>query len=143
RQHYEALFKQISQFPLEEIKSRHELAQLSFLREGITFTVYNDEQGTERTMPFDFVPKVVPNDEWLMIEKGLIQRVKALNMFLDDVYSGQQILNDGVVPRELIVNSPYFYPQVANVKFPHQNHIFLAGIDLIRNEHGEYRVLED
>src|SRR5690606_5985190 len=77
RQHYEALFKQISQFPLEEIKSRHELAQLSFLREGITFTVYNDEQGTERTMPFDFVPKVIPNDEWLMIEKGLIQRVKA------------------------------------------------------------------
>src|SRR5690554_3656203 len=92
RSHYNALYRQILQYSPEELRSRYDLTQQNLLREGITFTVYDDLKGTERTMPFDFVPKVIPHKEWLHIEKGLIQRVTALNMFLKDVYSEQNIL---------------------------------------------------
>ncbi len=143
RTHYKALNDQILQYTREELKSRYDLTQQSLLREGITFTVYDDLKGTERTMPFDFVPKIIPHKEWLHIEKGLIQRVTALNMFLKDVYTDQQILKDGIVPRSLIVSSPYFHPQITGLDLSEQSQIFLAGIDLIRDEAGEYRILED
>jgi uncharacterized circularly permuted ATP-grasp superfamily protein len=133
RSHYENLHHQLNQFSMDDSRSRHELAQQSFLRRGISFTVYDDkEQGTERTMPFDFVPNIIPRQEWSRVEKGLIQRVKALNAFLEDVYSEQQILHDGIVPRDLIVDNPYFCPQIAQPNYANRNHIFLAGIDLIR-----------
>jgi uncharacterized circularly permuted ATP-grasp superfamily protein len=134
RAHYKDLFHQIHQYTPEELKSRFDLTQQSLLREGITFTVYDDLKGTERTMPFDFVPKIIPIRKWVHIEKGLIQRVTALNMFLKDVYTDQQILKDGIVPRSLIVSSPYFHPQITGLDLSHQSQIFLAGIDLIRDE---------
>lgn len=143
RSHYQDLYQQILQYSSEELQSRYELTQQNLLREGITFTVYDDLKGTERTMPFDFVPRIIPRDEWLHIEKGLIQRVTALNMFLKDVYTEQQILKDGIVPRDLIVSSPYFHPQISGLDMTHRTNIFLAGIDLIRDEAGEYRILED
>lgn len=143
KDHYRAFHSILQQLSEEEFKEKHDTAQLSFLRQGITFTVYGEKEGTERTMPFDFVPIIIPAEKWNMIEKGMIQRVEALNLFLEDIYQDQLIVKDGVIPRELIEQNPYFYKQVIGVNIPLKNHIFLAGIDLIRDEHGVYRVLED
>lgn len=142
--HYRKFYEKLQQFSEEELKEKHETAQLSFLRQGITFTVYNNNVGTERTMPFDFVPIIISPEEWDTIEKGMIQRTEALNRFLDDVYHNQKILEDGIIPRRLIEENPYYYAkQVQGINVPLKNHIFLAGIDLIRDEHGKYHVLED
>nr|WP_246055118.1 circularly permuted type 2 ATP-grasp protein [Pseudalkalibacillus caeni] len=143
RTHCYPMYDRLLKMSPEEMEKRHAFAHGDFLRQGITFTVYNDNKGTERTMPFDFVPKVIPQKEWHQIEKGLIQRFEALNMFLDDVYHDQKILKDKVIPRDLIVNCPHFFHQVAHIDVPARQHIFMAGIDLIRDEKGEYRVLED
>lgn len=142
--HYRKFYNTLRKFSEEELKEKHETAQLSFLREGITFTVYNNNVGTERTMPFDFVPIIISPEEWETIEKGMIQRTEALNRFLDDVYHEGKILADGIVPRRLVEDNPYYYAkQVQGIDIPLKNHIFLAGIDLIRDEHGKYHVLED
>lgn len=142
--HYQNFFQLLQHFSEEELREKHETAQLSFLRQGITFTVYNNNVGTERTMPFDFVPIIIPPEEWELVEKGMIQRAEALNLFLEDVYGEQRILNDGVVPRNLVEDNPYYYEkQVKGLEIPLKNHIFLAGIDLIRDEQGKYHVLED
>lgn len=144
KKHYSRFHQILGQFSKNDLKEKHELAQKSFLKQGITFTVYADEDGTERTMPFDFIPIIIPSEDWLRIEKGMIQRTEALNQFLEDIYHHQHILNDGIIPSELIEQNPYYYPkQVAGIDIPLGNHIFLAGIDLIRDENGEYRVLED
>ncbi|MGE7782022.1 circularly permuted type 2 ATP-grasp protein [Peribacillus sp. NPDC097264] len=144
KDHYRYFHSILQQFSEEEYREKHETAQFSFLRQGITFTVYGEESGTERTMPFDFIPIIIPAEEWGVIEKGMIQRVEALNHFLDDIYHDQRILKDNIIPKHLVENSPYYYyKQVGGVDSPLQNHIFLAGIDLIKDEHGEYRVLED
>ncbi|MGP7818345.1 circularly permuted type 2 ATP-grasp protein [Niallia sp. 01092] len=141
--HYQSLFENMSSLDEDTINNRHMLAEQDFMRQGITFTVYDNEEGTERTMPFDPLPRIIPKNEWVVIEKGLQQRVKALNCFLEDIYTEQNILRDNVVPRELIVTSPHFYHQVYGVKVPEKNHVFIAGIDLIRDEKGNYLVLED
>lgn len=144
KEHYRSFHSMLQQLSEEEFKKKHETAQLSFLRQGITFTVYGDEEGNERTMPFDFVPIIIPAEKWAMIEKGMIQRVEALNLFLEDIYHDQHILKDGVIPRHLIEQNPYYYhKQIGGVDIPLNNHIFLAGIDLIKDEFGNYRVLED
>ncbi|RNF39677.1 circularly permuted type 2 ATP-grasp protein [Planococcus salinus] len=144
KKHYRKFFEILNQFSEEELKEKHETAQLSFLRQGITFTVYNNNVGTERTMPFDFVPIIISPEEWATIEKGMVQRAEALNRFLEDVYHEQKILEDGIIPRHLIEENPYYYAkQVQGIDIPLKNHIFLAGIDLIRDEQGKYHVLED
>lgn len=142
--HYQKFYDMIQKFSIDELKEKHETAQLSFLRQGITFTVYNNNVGAERTMPFDFVPIIIPPEDWNTIEKGMVQRSEALNCFLQDVYNDQKILNDGIIPRNLVEENPYYYAkQIQGIKIPLNNHIFLAGIDLIRDENGEYLVLED
>ncbi|USK70015.1 circularly permuted type 2 ATP-grasp protein [Peribacillus asahii] len=143
KEHYRQFHSVLQRLSEEEFKEKHETAQSSFLRQGITFTVYGEEGGTERTMPFDCVPIIIPADAWETIEKGMKQRVEALNLFLEDIYHDQHILNDGIIPRELVEQNPYYYKQVSGTQFPLKNHIFLAGIDLIRDEQGTYRVLED
>lgn len=142
--HYENFYKMLHNFSADELKEKHETAQLSFLRQGITFTVYNNNVGAERTMPFDFVPIIIPPEDWETIEKGMVQRTEALNCFLQDIYHDQRIIQDGIIPIELIENNPYYYhKQVKGITLPLNNHIFLAGIDLIRDESGKYLVLED
>jgi uncharacterized circularly permuted ATP-grasp superfamily protein len=142
--HYQWFHQLIEQFSDQELKEKHETAQLNFLRQGITFTVYNHTGGTERTMPFDFVPIIIPEQQWKKVEKGIKQRISALNHFLDDVYHDQKIVEAGIIPRDLIENNPYYYDkQIGGVNIPLNNHVFLAGVDLIRDENGEYRVLED
>ena len=144
RRHYSSFHQTLQGFSKDELKEKYETAQLSFLRQGITFTVYNENVGTERTMPFDFIPIIIPPSDWEKIEKGVIQRTEALNLFLEDLYHDQQILKDEIIPRELIEQNPYYYnKQVQGIDIPLNNHIFLAGVDLIRDEHGEYHVLED
>ena len=142
--HYQNFYNILNRFSEEELKEKHETAQLSFLRQGITFTVYNNNMGAERTMPFDFIPIIIPPEDWETIRKGMIQRTEALNCFLQDIYHLQKIIKDGIIPRDLIENNKYFYhKQIKNIKIPLNNNIFLAGIDLIRDETGKYLVLED
>ncbi|MFC4354962.1 circularly permuted type 2 ATP-grasp protein [Chryseomicrobium palamuruense] len=142
--HYQNFYQKLQEANEETLREKHELAQLSFLRQGITFTVYHQNVGTERTMPFDFVPIIIPDEDWKKIEKGMAQRTEALNCFLKDIYHEGKILEAGIVPRDLVENNAYYYKdQAAGVRVPLDNHIFLAGIDLIRDEHGNYKVLED
>lgn len=143
KKHYKSFYSVLNEFSEEDFKLKQQMAQLSFLKQGITFTVYGDNGGTERTMPFDFVPIIMPSSTWDMIDKGMKQRVEALNLFLDDIYHEQNILKDGIIPRELVEQNAYYYKQVAGLDIPIRNHIFLAGIDLIRDENGVYRILED
>ena len=144
KDHYQKFYDMIQNFSVEELKEKHETAQLSFLRQGITFTVYHNNVGAERTMPFDFVPIIIPPEDWETIEKGMVQRSDALNCFLQDVYNDQKIIKDGIIPRNLVEENSYYYAkQVQGIKIPLNNHIFLAGIDLIRDENGKYLVLED
>lgn len=143
KKHYIPFYERLQQFSNDQLLEKHHAAQSAFLRQGITFTVYGAEGGTERTMPFDFIPIIIPNEAWQEIEEGMKQRVKALNCFLHDVYGERKIIEAGIVPAPLVDNNPYYYKQVIGAKIALNNHIFLAGIDLIRDEHGTYRVLED
>ena len=112
RVHYIPFYQRLQRFTENQLLEKHKEAQSSFLRQGITFTVYGAEGGTERTMPFDFVPIVIPEQNWNQIEEGMKQRVEALNLFLHDVYHEQEIVKAGIVPKDLIDNNPYYYKQV-------------------------------
>ena len=115
----------------------------AFLKQGVTFTVYSDGQGTERIFPFDPFPRIIPADEWSMIEAGLRQRMKALNMFLADIYSERRILKEGVVPEYLVKTSKHYRAEFSGLKLPHDTFIHICGSDLIRDGEGRYCVLED
>lgn len=143
KSHYKAFYEKLSEFSEDELRQKNDTAQSSFLKQGITFTVYGADGGTERTMPFDFVPIIITHDHWQTIEKGMRQRVETLNHFLHDIYHDQKILKAGIIPATLVFNNPYYYKEVIGANIPLNNHIFLAGIDLIRDENGTYRVLED
>ena len=105
RPHYAALFERFQRLEQDEFDQRRSAVDAAFLRQGITFTVYSDEQGTERIFPFDLMPRIIPNSEWVMIEKGLIQRMQALNLFLKDLYSDQRILKEKVIPAEDVLSA--------------------------------------
>ncbi|WP_445477193.1 circularly permuted type 2 ATP-grasp protein [Lysinibacillus irui] len=141
--HYRSFHHKLSLFSQEQLEEKYRQAQASFLRQGVTFTVYGTQDGTERTMPFDCVPIIIPQRQWSHIEAGVKQRVEALNLFIQDVYGQQNILRDGLIPRQLVENNPYFTSMMRGLQVPIKNYIFLAGIDLIRDEKGRYHVLED
>src|SRR5438105_2351943 len=105
RSHYGPLYLQLQHLASDDVRRRHRVADLMMRQQGITFTVYGREQGVERIMPFDPVPRLVPADEWDRIDRGLKQRVRALNLFIHDVYHQRQILKDGVVPAELVLGA--------------------------------------
>jgi len=143
RPHYADIVKRIQSLSPVEFGRRRALADLTFRNQGITFTVYGDESGTERTFPFDLFPRVIPAVEWALIEAGVIQRVRALNLFLRDVYHDAKILADGAVPRSLVLGNPAFRREVHGIALPHDAYTHVAGIDIIRGEDGRYTVLED
>ena len=118
-------------------------AERMFRRMGVTFNVYGEEAGTERIFPFDPIPRVIDAATWREIEAGLIQRVKALNAFVGDVYGDGNILNDGIVPRELVLGCPQFRRAAVGIRPPHNNFVTVAGIDLVRGADGRFYVLED
>lgn len=143
RPHYERLLAALEGYGEAEFGRRLALIELVFRTQGITFTVYGDERGTERTFPFDPVPRLIPADEWSGLEAGLRQRVRALNLFLEDLYGDQQALDDGVIPRELVEGNPAYRDAVRHVRPPHGAFTHVVGCDLIRDDDGRYRVLED
>jgi uncharacterized circularly permuted ATP-grasp superfamily protein len=145
RSHYAQAHKLFSRMKEEELAAKQKAMDRRMLEEGITFTLYQPEQShpLERTIPFDMIPRIIPSDEWAMLEKGLLQRVKALNLFLHDMYHKQEIISDGIIPRKMIVTNRYFRPEMMNVDVPGGVYITTSGIDLIRNADGGYYVLED
>jgi uncharacterized circularly permuted ATP-grasp superfamily protein len=143
RDHYAPVLERLSAIPKPEFERRRAATDLTFRNQGITFTVYGDSQGTERTFPFDPVPRIIPANEWAHIELGLKQRVLALNAFLRDVYGEQAILRDNVMPRELVLSCSNFRREVHGLTLPLGVYTHIVGSDLVRNERGEYLVLED
>jgi uncharacterized circularly permuted ATP-grasp superfamily protein len=143
RTHYDRLFQRYSELTPEEFQRKRAAADNSFLNQGITFTVYNNDEGTERIFPFDLLPRIVPLVEWQYIERGLTQRITALNLFLQDVYHQQKILQDGIVPREIVESAAHFRPEFMGVRVPKGIYIHICGTDLIRDNEGRYLVLED
>ncbi|MEM6884842.1 MAG: circularly permuted type 2 ATP-grasp protein [Verrucomicrobiota bacterium] len=143
RPHYRQLLERFRELSDREFHDKRNAVDLSFLRMGITFTVYGDEKGTERIFPFDLVPRIIPNREWETIEKGLEQRITALNLFLNDLYHDQKILKDGVIPAHYIHSGKHFRPEFMGIDVPKDIYIHICGTDLIRDDDGQYLVLED
>ncbi len=127
----------------KEFRRRQKLADATFLRGGITFSVYSDRRGAERIFPFDLIPRLIDDAAWARVQRGLEQRVLALNAFLVDVYGDQRILEEGVVPRELVLGAKGYLPEMRGIRPPGGIHVHIAGIDLIQDPQGEYLVLED
>jgi uncharacterized circularly permuted ATP-grasp superfamily protein len=140
---YKELMNVITNLPKAELQRLKQSADLSFLTQGITFTVYGREEGTERIFPYDLVPRLVAGTEWKRIETGLAQRIQALNLFLRDIYNDGKILRDGVVPRELVFSCKHFRPQMIGLQVPRNVYIAVVGSDLLRLNNGEFVVLED
>jgi len=143
RPHYAALDARIATLAAADMAERQRVLERYFLLQGITFTVYGGESSTERIIPTDLLPRIIPAEEWSRIEAGLTQRLKALNMFLADIYGEQQILMDGVVPRELVLRAPSYRREMQNLYVPHQAYANVCGSDLIRQPDGAFAVLED
>jgi uncharacterized circularly permuted ATP-grasp superfamily protein len=119
------------------------LAERSLLHKGVTFSVYADSRGTEKIFPFCLVPRPVPADDWARLERGLVQRLHALSLFLDDLYGAQRILDAGVIPREMVLGSKHYLADLRHARPPGTVRIHVSGIDLIRDPEGTFRVLED
>ena len=143
RPHYRKLLERFEALSDEDIAKKHLLASESFLNQGITFTVYSDDQGTERIFPFDPIPRIIPRNEWDHVEAGLIQRITALNLFLHDVYHDQRIVKEGIVPAEVVLSAKHFRPEFMGFDVPKDIYIHICGSDLIRDRDGNYLVLED
>jgi uncharacterized circularly permuted ATP-grasp superfamily protein len=143
RPHYSKLFGRFKEMEREEFERKRALAASTFLTQGVTFTVYNDDQGTERIFPFDLLPRIIPADEWDLVERGLVQRITALNLFLHDIYHAQNILRDGVIPKQIVWEAAHFRPEFMHFDVPRNIYIHICGTDLIRDKDGAYLVLED
>lgn len=143
RPHYEAYASWLAATPPERIARKRAEGDIAFHRLGITFAVYGEEAGNERLIPFDIVPRIIPSPEWLSLQAGLRQRVKALNAFLYDIYHDQDILRAGVVPSEPVLNNAQFRPEMIGVDLPADIYAHIAGVDLVRAGEGEFYVLED
>ncbi len=145
RSHYENVHRLFGRMKTAELAVKQHAINQRMMEEGITFTLYNGDQNEplERTIPFDFIPRVIPRHEWDGVERGIKQRVRALNAFVHDVYHDQRIVKDGLIPRRMIVSNTYFRPEMAGLEVPGGTYITASGIDLIRDEKGRYFVLED
>ncbi|MBV9518077.1 MAG: circularly permuted type 2 ATP-grasp protein [Hyphomicrobiales bacterium] len=143
REAYQRLARWLAGAPSELLSSRRSQAELLFRRIGITFAVYGDKDATERLIPFDLVPRIFARQEWQRLEKGLVQRVKALNMFLADVYGARDILRAGIVPADLVYRNPQYRPEMVGHQMPHGVYVHIAGIDIVRVDEKEFYVLED
>ena len=144
REHYKPMWEHIQHTGQHMLGTKAREAHIALHTEGVTFTVYsNQDEGIERVWPFDILPRIITADEWRTLEAGLKQRIRALNLFLKDLYHGQRILKDGVVPPELIYRGKDFRREIMDIDPPHDIYTHISGIDLIRDEVGRYLVLED
>jgi uncharacterized circularly permuted ATP-grasp superfamily protein len=143
RPEYDEMLKAFLGMPAEELQARKLSADASFMTQGVTFTVYGREEGTERIFPYDLLPRLISGPEWQHIEKGLTQRITALNLFLHDIYHEGKILNDGVIPREIVYTCKHFRREMRGLQVPRNIYIAITGSDLLRLQNGEFVVLED
>src|SRR5207248_1085276 len=143
RPHYERLLQRFTELTEGEFDRKRDLAELTLLRQGVTFTVYNDAKGTERIFPFDLIPRIISAEEWKKIERGLEQRITALNLFLHDIYHGQSILRDGMIPKDYVWQAAHFRPEFMHFNVPRNIYIHICGSDLVRDRDGNFLVLED
>jgi uncharacterized circularly permuted ATP-grasp superfamily protein len=143
RHHYSSLVNRLRNLGQAAFEKRRRMTDVLFRNQGITFTVYSDTRGVEKIFPFDLVPRIVPAEEWDHIERGLIQRITALNLFCQDIYHGQRILRERIIPPELIYGAKMFRREMFGVRVPRDIYIHICGTDLIRDKNGTYYVLED
>jgi len=143
RPHYRAFSDWLERTKREQIAQKREEAERAFHRIGITFAVYGEDSGTERLIPFDIVPRIIPAAEWRTLERGLKQRVHALNLFLHDIYHDRNILEAGIVPAERVLSNSHYRREMHGVDVPGGIYAHIAGVDLVRADQGAYYVLED
>ncbi len=143
RLHYQELFHRLLEMPAETLYQRQQAANTAFLNQGITFTVYGNDEGTERIWPYDLLPRIITGAEWETIEKGLTQRITALNLFLKDIYGDGRILADGTLPRWLVYSCRHYRREMRGVRVPHDIYVAVDGTDLVRLPDGRFAVLED
>ena len=143
RPHYRILLEHLSTLNAGTFDERRRAADISFLYQGITFTVYGQQEGIERIFPFDLIPRVIPHAEWDILERGLTQRVTALNHFLHDVYHEQRIISEKRIPARLVFGAKNFRREMIDIDVPRNVYAHITGTDLIRDDKGAYLVLED
>ncbi|HZZ43329.1 MAG TPA: circularly permuted type 2 ATP-grasp protein [Tepidisphaeraceae bacterium] len=143
RPHYAGVEARLRSLGPDAFQRRRQMADLAFRNQGITFTVYSDQRGVEKIFPFDLVPRLVPSSEWSIVERGLTQRITALNLFCQDIYHDQRILKEGKIPADLIYAAKMFRREMCGVNVPRDIYIHVCGTDLIRDHNGKYLVLED
>ena len=143
RQPYERLMAWLDDQDLKKLFKKSATAEELFRRVGITFNVYGDKKAEERLIPFDLIPRILSADEWRMLERGIIQRIAAINAFLEDIYNGQQILKAGIIPEDLIYKNKAFLPQMCGFKPPGGVYTHVVGVDIVRTSENEFFVLED
>jgi uncharacterized circularly permuted ATP-grasp superfamily protein len=143
RPHYRGVADALNQVDPGEFRNKQAAVEAAFMRGGVTFTVYSDAQGTERIFPFDCVPRVISAEEWDVVERGLVQRLTALNLFLHDIYHEQKILKDRVIPPQYVLSAKHFRREFMHFEVPKDVYVHICGSDLIRDRDGRYLVLED
>ena len=143
REPYAKIVSALQQLDLPAMHSKDKLAGELFMNQGITFTVYADNAGIERIFPFDIIPRIITGSEWQQIERGITQRLTALNLFLKDIYNEQQIIKDKIIPARLIASCPHYVREVHRIQVPHDIYVHISGIDLIRGDDGKFYILED
>ncbi len=143
RSHYQKFHQAFNRLTSQEFDAKREAIDTAFLRQGITFNVYGAAQGAEKIFPFDMLPRIIPAREWEHLERGLTQRITALNLFLHDIYHEQKILKDGVIPEFYVLSARHFRREFVNFEVPKGIYINICGTDLIRDKDGTYLVLED
>ncbi len=143
RSWYQQFYAKISDLDPIELLSRQQAAERAFMLMGVTFNVYKEGAGIEKIFPFDIIPRIINHEEWAVIDKGLQQRIRALNLFIHDIYNDQKIIKDKVVPREIIETSPGYLKECIGIKPPRNIWCHITGTDLIKHSDGQYYVLED
>ena len=139
----ERLIERIDHLKLKTLQSRAKTIERELFNLGITFTIYSQKDSIDRILPFDVIPRVITGSEWAILESGLVQRLTAMNLFLHDIYHDQKILNDGIVPKELVLDNANYRPEMQGIDLRHGTYIHICGVDIIRDQHGQFRVLED
>lgn len=137
------LYQHIQELTSNDLRKRKTAAERSMIRLGITFNVYGEEEGTERIIPFDILPRIIQGEQWSWISKGLKQRIVALNMFINDIYHDQKILKDKIIPEDVVKSASSFRPQCVGLEPPNGIWCHITGTDLVRDADGEFYVLED
>ncbi len=138
-----SLIQWMQNLGIEQLEQHRQTAEIALYKLGVTFNVYNDDRGVEKIFPFDIIPRLISSQEWQYLEKGLKQRIQALNLFLNDIYSSQQIIQDGKIPSEVISTAPGFLKPCIGIEPPHKVWCHITGTDLVRDGDGQWYVLED